>query len=399
MTPWRIAAVAHGRFHMFDLARELIRMGHDVTLFTNYPRFACERFGIPPGRVVTHLLHGVATRVASKTLSGVLGGRLERWSNNAFGNWLARELPKHPPFDAVMCMSGVAEPLFRRLTGSQTLRVLHRGSVHILEQRRILDQELADGGGAVDRPSDWIVAREQREYELADLVQVLSTAARGSFEALGFPGEKLGILRLGVNVRVFTPRPEVALERARRVGAGEPLRVICVGTFSRRKGSRLWAEVLHSGTLSPARVRFVGPVDADSADIARSLAGKAEFVGKVNQAELPREYAWADLFALPTLEDGFAVVVTQALASGVPVITTTGCGAADLIESGRTGWVITPGRADELERAIRRVDANRGELLAAAAALAGGTFSRDWAATAEDAITNMLAAKRRREGG
>src|SRR5262249_29481624 len=73
----RIAVVVHGRFHAFDLARELLALGHDVTLFTNYPRRVAERFGIPGHRVRSYLVHGVLTRIFHRTLPGRALGTVE----------------------------------------------------------------------------------------------------------------------------------------------------------------------------------------------------------------------------------------------------------------------------------------------------------------------------------
>lgn len=59
----KIAIVVHGRFDAFDLARALIARGHDVTLFTNYPGWAVEPFGISKMYVRSFVLHGVGVRV------------------------------------------------------------------------------------------------------------------------------------------------------------------------------------------------------------------------------------------------------------------------------------------------------------------------------------------------
>ena len=59
----KIAVVIHGRFYGFDLVRGLLQRGHDVTLFTNYPRWAVKRFDVPGECVRSFWWHGVLTRV------------------------------------------------------------------------------------------------------------------------------------------------------------------------------------------------------------------------------------------------------------------------------------------------------------------------------------------------
>lgn len=51
---YRIAIVVQGRFHMFDLARELAKLGHDVTVFTNYPHLIAKKFALDSAHVVTN---------------------------------------------------------------------------------------------------------------------------------------------------------------------------------------------------------------------------------------------------------------------------------------------------------------------------------------------------------
>ena len=89
----KIAIVVHGRFHAFDLARALLLRGHDVTLFTNYPKWAVKRFDFPESRARSFWLHGVMSRAASKLHRGG-GARHEEWFHTLFGRWAATELAK-----------------------------------------------------------------------------------------------------------------------------------------------------------------------------------------------------------------------------------------------------------------------------------------------------------------
>lgn len=371
---------------MFDLGRELLRLGHDVMVFTNYPRVICGRFGLPPDQVVNNVPHGIFTRALQKVFPRGLNGGIERVSNTIFGRWAARAVASKGVWDVVVCMSGVAEEVFLAIRATNTQKVLHRGSVHIRAQQQILAQEQEEGGG-VEQPSAWIIAREEREYVLADLIQVHSPFAMMSFFEYAIAKSKLDVLQLGVDTGTFRPPPNVLKQRCQRLRSSEPLRAICVGTFSRQKGSRIWAEAIKSGSLGNTQVRFVGAVNQDSQAYAEELSRFAQFVGKVPQHVLPEQYQWADVFVLPSLQDGFAVVVTQALASGLPVLTTTSCGASALVREGETGWVIPPGRSDLLADRIRWASENRSDVAAMVGRLADQQFNRDWAETARDAVT------------
>ena len=391
MTRLRIAIVVHGRFHSFDLARELLQIGHDVKLFTNYPAFVAARFGIPAHRVHTFLTHGVVSRLAWKILPRRLNGTIERLSNTAFGRWAAAQIQREN-WDVIHSFSGVSEELLLSLRKSSTLLSLARGSTHIVRQRQLLDAEQARAGSWIDKPSDWIVAREQREYELADAIFVLGEFAYQSFLDLGFPPSKIYQLRSGVQTRAFRGSSEVIEERIRRIRSGQPLQIINIGTFCLRKGALDLVEVIRQTDPSRFRFRFVGPIASDAKHLRRRIEGLVEFQGKKPQMNLPGEYAWGDIFVLPTIEEGFAGVIPQALASGLPIITTPNSGAVHLVQEGRNGWMLPARRPDLLLNQLLWCDAQRERLVDMVRAAHDSGVGWDWSEMARLAETYFLSA-------
>ncbi len=373
----KIALVVHGRFHAFDVAPELLRLGHDLTLFTNYPASVAERFGVPARRVRSFLAHGLGTRAARRLSPPALAGIVERFSHTAFSRWAARQV-RRERWDVVHAWSGVGEELFRAARPVARLLVLERGNSHIAVQRRLLADEEARAGAWVEKPTDWIVARERREYALADRVHVLGGFSYRSFLEEGFPAERLVRIELGFDTKTFRATAEVREARRARLSAGAPLRVLNVGTFCLRKGALDFAAAIRR--LDPGRFefRFVGPVAADAARVAAQLAGRAEFAGPRPQAALPREYAWGDLFVLPTVEDGSPVVLNQAVASGLPLVTTPHCHGPELIGAAGAGWVVPIRRPDLLAERLAWCDAHRGDVAAAAEASYESWANRDW---------------------
>jgi glycosyltransferase involved in cell wall biosynthesis len=379
---YRIALVVHGRFHMFDLGRELLARGHDVHIFTNYPRFVVKRFGIPAERVQSLVSHGVASRACNWVLPARAGGFVERIGNTVFARWAARIVPQKE-WDVVFSMSGVAEELFTALEGRPLLRVLHRGSAHIRTQRRLLEEEEQRVERWTEKPSDWIVAREEREYEVADVIHVLSQFARDSFAEQQVPLGKVYVLRLGVRLSKFLASEAIIEERCRRIRSGSPLRILYVGAFCLQKGAwdiRALTESLHG---QPYEIRAVGPLAPDARGLAHELKKKIAFAGKVPQDQLPHEYAWADLFLFPTIHDGFAVVLTQALASGLPIITTTNCAGPEFIRDGEHGWIVPIRNADVIAERLRWCTENREEVARMVAIVFRSSLGFDWSQTAQ----------------
>jgi glycosyltransferase involved in cell wall biosynthesis len=315
-------------------------------------------------------------------------GAVERVANTLFGRWAAREVLREN-WDAVVVFSGIAEDIFRGLGDSPTLKVLKRCSSHIRAQQEILAEEERRVGTWVEKPTNWIVAREEREYALADQIVLLSSGfAWNSFIERQVDPSKLALLRLGVQTSKFRASPTTIDERCRRILAGEPLRVINVGTFCCRKGARDYVDVIRGVDGTRFSFRFVGPVASDARHLARDLAGAATFVGKRPMFQLPLEYQWGDLFLLPTIEDGFPVVLNQALASGIPVITTPNCSGPDIIHDGQGGWIVPIRSPEVIIERLRWCDQHREELVAMVRAIYEGSWSFDWEQTAQQAEEN-----------
>lgn len=359
----RIGIGVQGRFHAFHLARELTRQGHEVVVLTNYPKFVCGWFGLPPGQLRTFPLHGVASRIAARL--PWLGRRdvVDRWLHEAFGRWVARAL-REEDVDIVHLFSGVAEEALLDCPPLNRVGAVVRGSAHIRTQKRLLEEEEQRSGARLEKPTDWIVERETREYELADLIVVLSRFAMRSFIAEGVPADRLRKVSLGVETSRFRAS-RIALEgRARRIREGQPLRVLFVGTLSYRKGLLDLSRVIHGLAGKSFEFRLVGAIAPEARSAVRQLAGRAEVTGKCPEQKLPNHYAWGDVFLFPTIEDGFAAVLVQAAANGLPILATENCGAPDILEQGRSGWVVPIRRPDLLIERLVWCDGNREELAA-----------------------------------
>ena len=356
----KIAIAVHGRFHAFDLARELSRR-HDVTVFTNYPKWAATRFDLAPGQVRGLWLHGVASRAAwwlHENLSiPYPEALLHRW----FGRWAAAGIARER-WDVVHSFSGVSEEILRQTSTHATLHMMIRASAHIRTQARILESEQRRAAVALDRPSRWMIAREEREYQLADRIYVLSSFAWNSFVSEGVDPSKLCLVPHGARLEHFRPAPKTVEARCARILSGAPLRVLFVGTLCYRKGLLDMAAIVRAPGCERFRFRLVGPVTREARGLVSALHSAAEFVPKQPERELSASHAWGDLFVFPTIEDGFAVVLAQANAAGLPILTTPNCCGPDLIREGQTGWVLPIRNPQAFIERLDWCDSHREEL-------------------------------------
>jgi len=305
--------------------------------------------------------HGVAGRAAGWLRNHTSLPYPDAAEHRIFGRWAAAQLKKDQ-WDVVHTFSGIAEEIMHATKGHAKLRMMVRASAHIRTQARILEEEECRTGTRLDRPSPWIIAREEREYRLADRILLLSSFAQNSMIDEGVDAAKLRLLPLGARLDQFRPLPEVMEARCARILSGQPLRILWVGTLCYRKGMLDMLEILRSPEHERFQFRFVGPVPKETKKLVKSLHPLAEIVSKQPQHELPRWYAEGDLFVLPTLEDGFPVVLAQANAAGLPVLTTPNCCGPDLVREGWTGWVLPIRSPQAFTERLHWCDSHREEL-------------------------------------
>ena len=190
---------------------------------------------------------------------------------------------------------------------------LERGSRHILSQ----DEILASIPGAA-RPSPLAIKRELAGYALADRIVIPSLHVAESFCRDPAAHAKLFLNPYGVDLEMF-PAPQ-------RYRSDKGLSLLFVGTWSLRKG----CDLLASAVARTPQVRLVH-VGSIGRDLAFPISDpRFVHMDFVPQPQLRRFYSEADAFILASREDGFGVVLAQALASGLPIICTDRTGGADL---------------------------------------------------------------------
>jgi colanic acid/amylovoran biosynthesis glycosyltransferase len=198
------------------------------------------------------------------------------------------------------------------------------------------------------------------KVERADQVVCISQFARSQLMRLTPPAhwDKLQLCRLGVDPTRFKPAP-----KAREAG---PVRLLSVGRLTSAKGQ--WLLVQACAALQRECIEFELTVVGDGPDRTRltesvssqDLQGRVRFTGALNQTEVLAELARADVFVLPSLAEGIPVVLMEAMASGVPCVTSPVNGIPELIEHERNGLLATPGDAEALARQLRRVIGDTG---------------------------------------
>nr|WP_240895218.1 glycosyltransferase family 4 protein [Kineococcus siccus] len=147
-----------------------------------------------------------------------------------------------------------------------------------------------------------------------------------------------------------------------RAGRDEgAVRVLFVGRLVPEKGPDVLLDAVQRVLARDRRVEVAvvgaGPLAGDLRRTVdeRGLAGVVRLLGAVGQDDLPAWYRWADVFCLPSYAEGVPVVLMEAMATELPVVTTPVAGIPELVEDGVSGHLVAPGDAAAVADALVRL--------------------------------------------
>ena len=161
---------------------------------------------------------------------------------------------------------------------------------------------------------------------------------------------RIHVVRCGIDVDRLAPRATLPLS--------SPPVVLTVGRLGREKGhaTLLEAAALLAKRGRPVRLRFIGDGPErsrlEAISIELGLAEGVEMLGSCTPAEVQAALKQADLFCLPSFAEGIPVAIMEAMAVGVPVVSTLCGGIPELVRDGVSGKTVTPGRPDQLADGI-----------------------------------------------
>lgn len=212
--------------------------------------------------------------------------------------------------------------------------------------------------------------RRDRELQLADMVVVPSELVRDSLKlAPAFKG-RVEVVPYGCPEA--SERPSVV---ARPQGR---LRVLYVGSLNQGKGLAYLAEAM-SGLEGVAELTVIGSRTADKpcAALDAFLAAHRHRSG-LSHSEVLAEMREHDVLVLPTLYEGLALVLLEAMACGMAVVTTPRSGLGDLIQDGREGFVVPIRSAEAIRERLKRLAADEGLLKSMRSAALDWSCEHSW---------------------
>lgn len=348
----KISVIVPGRLHGFDMALYFQKLNVLNELVTGYPKRFVVPFGIKKRFVKSLYINEIINRTTN--FLG-FGYPLDFVACESF-DYLASRLIKLDS-DVYFIWSGYALKTIKTLRkkNPKAKIILVRGSAHIEEQERLLQEVNWKNNHNINLK---IIDKELKEYEAVDYITVPSTFAKKTFIERDYPIDKLFLNFLGVDLEEFQFKSKLAIKTGLNIG--------CVGTISSRKNIssiiKVIAEInyVHEDKF---RLYLTGPIDHKTFD--SSILKSHKFItykGIVDQSKLQQVYSEIDLFILNSVEDGFGMVLLQAMACGCPILATSNSGGPDVIKEYENGITIPILDEKALKDAILWFYENRGKI-------------------------------------
>ena len=379
-----------GKFHSFDLARQLHARGALEAIYSGYPRFKLGDEKLPDDAIRTfpyvhapYMASGWRNRIGTRLL-----WEWEYWDRVTLDRHVAHRLRDA---DVFVGLSGCGLATGFRARERGIAYVCDRGSTHIRHQDEVMRAEYARWDVPFAGVDPRIIEREENEYALADAITVPSSHVRATFIERGVDPARVHVLPYGVDLTRFMP---MNLPRPGRID------LLFVGGVNLRKGLP-YLLAAFKALDHPAKSLTIAGI-AEEAVLARMrerglLGDDVTLLGHVPQPQLKELMSCSHALVLPSLEEGLALVMAQALACGCPVIATPQTGAADLFDDGVEGLIVAPGDAAALLDAMQRfIDEPGMRVRMSAAALDRVKQLGGWSRYGENAVALYDAVVRQR---
>jgi glycosyltransferase involved in cell wall biosynthesis len=351
----RIAFSTGRPAHAVLPANLLARRGEQVTIFTaayraRFPHLASEvslRW-IPQFVPSIHFLTGVQ-----------LARPWQRADTALYDHLVATRIAAtHDRFDIFWAWASGALASGRAARRRGARFVLDRACPHVDAQQALIQIECNRLGVRYQAEPQWFRARQLDEYEEADIILVPSTYSRATFPA------ELQSKTLVAPLFGRVPMPQVIASSNTTRRASEevitelrgPFTFGTVGGQPLRKGFLYLLQAWKRLQLPNARLLLRTDAPLDRSPVLRGLLRELPNVEIVRYVDdMSDFYRRCDAFVFPTIDDGFGMALLEAMAHGLPAITTTHCGASELFTPDQDLIVVPAQEAEPLAAAMQRL--------------------------------------------
>lgn len=292
---------------------------------------------LPINKFESKPLRELIRTFSSHFLNEKLTDNIWEWAEVNFDKWVSKKI-KNTKIDAIHTYEYIALETIIAAKKRGIFTIYEQPSVHYATAKAIADEQLNkfpelwnNNVAKKSNKTEYRNKRRARELFETDLILCNSSFTTKTLIDGGIPPKKI------ITIPLPFPKPiETKIKKP-----SKPFIFLFAGNQSVIKG----AHILYASWLKckfnrdEAELWLIGKMLLPES-LRKNLPGKIVIKDTIPREELMVLYQYADILIMPTLSDGFGMVITEAMSQGLPVIATTNSCANDFIENGINGWVI-----------------------------------------------------------
>ena len=294
-----------------------------------------------------HHLAGTVLRRATGDAPPRAIANLGRMADAKFDRSVSRRLRRHPNAHVVHAYEGSALSTFEAAARLGIRRVLDVPAAHEYASRLLAEEAvelgMPDPTGEIKR----YTPRIQPERDAADVLLAPSEFVRSCLLDHGTPDDRIRLVPYGVDPERFHPTPP----------ADDVFRVVFTGTIGLRKGVRYLLEAWRRLALPRAELLLLGSPDDAGRRLLAEYEGHYRWLGQLPKIDVAEVFGSADVFVLPSLAEGSALVTYEAMALGLPIVTTPNSGS--WVRDGVDGFIVPSRSVEQLMERLEQLYRDR----------------------------------------
>ena len=352
----KILLVTPGTFHYFELAKALIKKKQLNKIISGYPKFKLTKYNLSKKYLISSGFYQIIFQILKKLRINLFNSLESTIQILNFINLDKLSKKYLDQTSILLSLSGCGVESGKLFKKKNKIFICERSSSHILFANKILKEEYKKYkiNFSIDQR---IIKRELAEYKNADFVLVPSKFVEKTFKDYNFYNTK--VLSFPSNNKIFK-----MINKNKNRFYGNNFKLVFVGSLSLRKGLPYLLDSFNNLKINNKELHLVGEKTNDYELFKHKINFKNTILhGHISQQNINKLFNNSHLFVLPSLEEGAAVVVAQAMSAGLPVIVSKNTGWSDIVSKNKNGLIVNARDSKNLTKKIKFLNNNRNLLL------------------------------------
>ena len=321
------------KFHYFEIAKILHNKNKLKNIVLGYPWFKLKNSGIPKKFVSSKgLIRMLRHPIINSHKFKKIDDNLNMINSKIIDNATCEQIDKNHDADVLLSFAGVGLKSGKKAIKNNKIYICDTSSAHIIEQNNLLADEYSEVIKKKFQINPKVIESKTEEYKSASIILVPSNFVKKSFEKYNFKNIK--VLNLSSYIDNFYPQKNIKR-------SDEFFDILFIGQLSLQKGLHYLIDAFKKFKHPKKRLHIVGHHSLDK-ELFKKIIVHENIIhyGHLEQVEINILANKCHVNVLPSIQDGWGLVVSQSSASGCPNIVSENVGASDFVKKYNTGFSV-----------------------------------------------------------